>query len=91
MGRRPAGKRYVTKRRSIEIEGLSHLASIPVATRIGPLLVSSVIGSFNPGTRDIPETTADQVANIYTHTFLYAATWGVYWLVSILRGMLFGA
>jgi enamine deaminase RidA (YjgF/YER057c/UK114 family) len=55
------------RRRSIEIEGLSHLAAIPVATRIGPLLVSSVITSFDPGTRHMPATTAAQVANIYTH------------------------
>jgi len=57
----------VAERRSIEIEGLSHKASIPVATKIGPLLVSSVIVSFDPGTRNIPETTEAQVANIYTH------------------------
>lgn len=57
----------MSDRRSIEIEGLSHLASIPVATRIGPLLISSVIVCFNPGTRDVPAETADQVANVYTH------------------------
>lgn len=57
----------MAKRRSIEIEGLSHLAAIPVATRVGPLVVSSIIVSFDPGTRDVPETTEAQVANIYTH------------------------
>ncbi len=62
-------RRSVTmaQRRSIEIDGLSHLAAIPVATRIGPLLVSSVIVSFDPGTRKVPAETAAQVANIYTH------------------------
>lgn len=30
----------------------------------------------------------DWLANIYTHTFLYGATWGVYFLASILRGIL---
>ncbi len=57
----------MAQRRSIEIEGLTHLAAIPVATRIGPLVMSSVIVSFNPGTRDIPETTEAQVANIYIY------------------------
>ncbi|MFK7917374.1 MAG: RidA family protein [Ilumatobacter sp.] len=57
----------MAERRSIEIEGLSHLAAIPVATKIGPLVVSSVIASFNPGTRDIPDSTDAQIANIYTH------------------------
>ena len=79
MGCRPAGESDVTKRRSVEIEGLSHLASIPVATRIGPLLISSVIGSFNPGTREIPESTADQVANIYAHTAKILAAAGATW------------
>lgn len=54
-------------RRSIEIDGLEHKASIPVATQIGPLLMSSVIVAFDPGTRDLPEATADQVANVYLH------------------------
>lgn len=31
------------------------------------------------------------LANLYTHAFLYAATWGVYLAVSILRGVLFHA
>jgi enamine deaminase RidA (YjgF/YER057c/UK114 family) len=54
-------------RRSIEIDGLSHLAAIPVGTRIGPLVVSSVINSFDPGTRDVPEATADQIVNVFAH------------------------
>ena len=58
----------MNKRRSIAIEGLSHLTEIPVASQIGPLLVSSVIAPFNPGTRDIPETLEDQYANIFLHT-----------------------
>lgn len=57
----------MAERRSIEIEGLSHRAAIPVATRIGPLVMSSIIASFDPGTRNIPESTEAQVANIYTH------------------------
>lgn len=57
----------MAERRSIEIEGLSHLAAIPVATKIGPLVMSSVIVGFNPGTRDIPDTTEAQLANVYTH------------------------
>ena len=54
-------------RRSIHIEGLSHLTQIPVASQVGPLLTSSVISPFNPGTRDVPATTAEQVENIFTH------------------------
>ncbi len=57
----------MSKRKSITIEGLSHLTAIPVASRIGPLLVSSVIAPFNPGTRDIPDALEDQYANIFDH------------------------
>ena len=55
------------KRQSIAIDGLSHLTEIPVASRIGPLLVSSVIAPFDPGTRDVPENLEDQYANIFLH------------------------
>ena len=57
----------MTARRSISIDGLSHLTAIPVATRIGPLLVSSVIAPFNPGARVVPDTVAEQYANIFRH------------------------
>ena len=45
----------MSARKSIHIDGLSHLTAIPVATRIGPLLISSVIAPFDPGTRQVPE------------------------------------
>jgi 2-iminobutanoate/2-iminopropanoate deaminase len=54
-------------RRSIDIVGLSHENPIPVASRIGPLLVTSVIMPFNPGTRDTPDALEDKVANLFTH------------------------
>jgi len=57
----------MAERRSIAIDGLAHLASIPVATRIGPLLVSSVITAFDPGTRNSPPTIDAQIANLFTH------------------------
>jgi enamine deaminase RidA (YjgF/YER057c/UK114 family) len=54
-------------RKSISIEGLSHLTAIPVASRIGPLLVSSVIMPFDAGTRDVPEGIEAQYANLFRH------------------------
>ncbi len=57
----------MSSRQSIEIDGLSHLTAIPVATRIGPLLVSSIIASFAPGTRTVPDSLQDQYANIFIH------------------------
>jgi len=55
------------RRRSIAVPGLSHLTAIPVATRIGPLIVSSVIAPFDPGTRDVPDTIDAQIANFFGH------------------------
>ena len=66
-------------RRSIEIEGLSHLTAIPVATRIGPLVTSSVIAPFNPGTRDVPESIEAQYANIFRHVGLMLKEAGGDW------------
>jgi 2-iminobutanoate/2-iminopropanoate deaminase len=54
-------------RRSISIEGLSHQTGIPCGSRIGPLLTTSVIMPFEPGTRDVPDTVEAQVANVFMH------------------------
>jgi enamine deaminase RidA (YjgF/YER057c/UK114 family) len=69
----------LSKRRSISIEGLSHLTAIPVATRIGPLVISSVIAPFNPNSRDVPDSIEDQYANIFRHAGLMLAEAGAQW------------
>ena len=43
-------------RRSIEIEGFEHANPIPSATRIGPMVSSSITPPFDPGGRNVPET-----------------------------------
>ena len=69
----------MSDRRSISIPGLSHLTAIPVATRIGPLVVSSVIAPFNPGTREVPDTIDEQVANIFAHVDAMLRRAGASW------------
>ena len=69
----------MSSRRSIAIDGLSHKTAITVATRIGPLVVSSVIVSFNPGTRDVPDALEDQYANIFRHVGLMLEEAGGNW------------
>ena len=69
----------MSSRRSIAIEGLSHLTAIPCATRIGPLITSSVIAPFNPGTRDTPEDISDQYANVFRHVGLMLEQAGADW------------
>jgi 2-iminobutanoate/2-iminopropanoate deaminase len=69
----------MTDRRSIQIPTLSHLTAIPVASRVGPLVMSSVIAAFNPGTRDIPDTIEEQLANIFTHAAAMLDAAGAGW------------
>lgn len=69
----------MSSRRSIAIDGLSHLTAIPCATRIGPLITSSVIAPFNPGTRDAPEDISDQYANVFRHVGLMLEEAGADW------------
>lgn len=66
-------------RRSICIEGLSHRTAIPVATRIGPLVTSSVIAPFDPDSRDVPAAIEDQYANIFRHVGLMLGETGAQW------------
>jgi enamine deaminase RidA (YjgF/YER057c/UK114 family) len=69
----------VSARKSIHIDGLSHLTAIPVATRIGPLVTSSVIAPFDPGTRTVPKTLDAQIANIFRHVGAMLEAAGAEW------------
>lgn len=69
----------MTSRKSIHIEGLAHLTAIPVASRIGPLLLSSVIAPFDPGTRNVPATLEAQAENIFRHVEKMLAAAGGNW------------
>lgn len=50
----------MTKRRSIEVEGLKHVNPIPNACRIGPLLMSGGIYGKDPATGQIAGDIAEQ-------------------------------
>jgi len=54
-------------RQSIEIDTFAHLNPIPAATRIGPLVVSSIIPAFDAGTRNLPDSIDEQLANLFGH------------------------
>ena len=51
----------------------------PVRNRPTTLLVSSVIVSFNPGTRDVPDSIEAQFANIFRHIGLMLEAGGGDW------------
>ncbi|WP_345771628.1 RidA family protein [Geodermatophilus sabuli] len=57
----------MTGRRSIEVEGLHHSAPIPMAARVGPLLVSSGISGQDPATGEVPADVADQVRLVFAN------------------------
>ncbi|MEY2583504.1 MAG: hypothetical protein QOE09_3353 [Ilumatobacteraceae bacterium] len=54
-------------RQSIEITSFTHVNPIPAASRIGPLLVSSVIAARDPGQSTVPETAEAQYVNLFHH------------------------
>ena len=54
-------------RRSIEIDSFVHANPIPCATRIGPLIESSIIPPYNAGVRELPDTLEEQIANLFLH------------------------
>jgi enamine deaminase RidA (YjgF/YER057c/UK114 family) len=57
----------MAKRQSINGSRARHENPIPNASRIGNIVMSSVIGGANPGTRDLPPTLEQQVANVFAH------------------------
>jgi 2-iminobutanoate/2-iminopropanoate deaminase len=54
-------------RRSIHIAGFRHGNPIPAATRLGPLLVSSVIVGRDPATGKLPDSMEEQCVHIFGH------------------------
>ena len=54
-------------RKSIDVGGFGHQNPIPAATRLGPLLVTSIIAPFDPGSRNVPADPAAQIENVFIH------------------------
>jgi 2-iminobutanoate/2-iminopropanoate deaminase len=54
----------MTERQSVNFPGFAHQNPIPNASRIGNVMMSSVISGVDPGTRNLPPDLASQVANI---------------------------
>jgi 2-iminobutanoate/2-iminopropanoate deaminase len=67
------------RRSSLDVPTLGHLAPIATGTRIGPLVTSSVVSPFEPGTRDVPASVAEQVANLFIHVDAILAAAGGSW------------
>ncbi len=57
----------MAKRQSINWPGFKHSNPIPNASRIGNMVMSSVIGGRDPETGELPAELADQITNIFKH------------------------
>ena len=57
----------MAKRQSVNGSRARHENPIPNASRIGNIVMSSVIGGANPGTRELPDALEQQVANVFAH------------------------
>jgi 2-iminobutanoate/2-iminopropanoate deaminase len=57
----------VPKRQSVNGSKPRHENPIPNASRIGNLVMSSVIGGTKPGTRELPGNLEEQVANVFSY------------------------
>lgn len=66
-------------RTSVEAVGCEHATPIPAASRVGPLLASSVIVPFNVGTRAVPDDVGEQVGNVFQRMGLILASAGATW------------
>ena len=66
-------------RRSIEVSSFTHSNPIPGASRIGPLLVSSVIMGRDPAASTVPDSAEAQYANLFHHIGEMLAAGGAEW------------
>jgi len=57
----------MAKRKSIEIPGFSHSNPIPGASRIGDLVMSSVISGRDPDGTSMPADLVGQIVNVFRH------------------------
>ncbi|MBC8241873.1 MAG: RidA family protein, partial [Alphaproteobacteria bacterium] len=57
----------MSKRQSIEFPGFSHANPIPGASRIGNIMMSSVIAGRDPASNKMPDELDQQIVNIFSH------------------------
>lgn len=66
-------------RRSVEANSVHHVNPIPTASRVGPLLMSSIIPARTPGADDIPEDPGTQLTNLFHHVGEMLEAGGATW------------
>jgi enamine deaminase RidA (YjgF/YER057c/UK114 family) len=63
-------------RRSIHVDGYSHTNPIPVASRVGNIVASSVISAIDPQSGETPESFDEQCAVVFSNMRLILAAAG---------------
>ncbi len=58
---------------------MPHANPIPAVTRIGPLVMSSIIASRNPGSSEVPADIRAQLDNLFHHVGDMLASAGADW------------
>ena len=66
-------------RESVEITSFVHSNPLPAGSRIGPLLVSSIIAPRDPGLDSTPDDPAAQLRNLFHHVGEILAAGGAQW------------
>ncbi len=66
-------------RQSFDVASMQHSNPIPAVTRVGPLVMSSVIASRDPGTSTVPADIATQLDNLFHHVGEMLAAAGAEW------------
>jgi 2-iminobutanoate/2-iminopropanoate deaminase len=66
-------------RTSVETDSFRHANPIPAASRIGPLLVSSIIGPRDPGGDRMPDDVEGQLSNLFQHVGAMLEAAGADW------------
>ena len=66
-------------RTSIEIDTFHHANPIPAASRVGPLLVSSIIPPRDPGSDRMPDDVGAQLTNLFHHVGAMLKAAGADW------------
>jgi enamine deaminase RidA (YjgF/YER057c/UK114 family) len=73
------GEAHVPSRRSIDIESFAHSNPLPSASRIGPLVMSSVVVGRDPGGTTVPDEVSGQLANLFHHVGELLTAAGATW------------
>jgi 2-iminobutanoate/2-iminopropanoate deaminase len=64
------------RRRVVELPNVRHRAPVPTAVLIDNLLASSALFGADPVTGDLPESVADEIANVFANIRAVLATAG---------------